>query len=157
MRARPSARLLVLDPAGHVLLFRFIFHPGTNAVQDFWATPGGGVDPGESFTEAAIRELAEETGIQLARLDPPVAERQFELVLINGETVLADERYFVVHTTGRALSQQGWTDFEREVMVEHRWWSIEELAGAVETIYPENLIELILNALTAIEDISEKT
>lgn len=152
MRARPSARPLIFDPAGHVLLFRFIFHPGTIATQAFWATPGGGVDPGESFTEAAIREVDEETGIQVARLDPPIAERQFELELITGETVLADERYFVVHVTDRTLSQLGWTDFEREVMAEHRWWSAEELAAAVETIYPENLIDLIQNALSATEE-----
>ena len=31
-------------------------------------TPGGGIDPGETETEAAVREVREETGFDL---DPP--------------------------------------------------------------------------------------
>ncbi len=30
---------------------------------DNWAVPGGGMDPGESITETAVRETEEETGI----------------------------------------------------------------------------------------------
>lgn len=49
MRKRPSARLLVLDPEHRVLLFRFVFEEGSLAGQDFWATPGGALEPGEDF------------------------------------------------------------------------------------------------------------
>jgi 8-oxo-dGTP pyrophosphatase MutT (NUDIX family) len=47
----------LLDTAGRILLFRFA--PGDRPA--FWATPGGAVDPGESFKAAARRELLEET------------------------------------------------------------------------------------------------
>jgi 8-oxo-dGTP pyrophosphatase MutT (NUDIX family) len=50
---------VVLDPDGRVLLLRYDDPPplGTH-----WLTPGGGIDPGETAREAALRELREETG-----------------------------------------------------------------------------------------------
>ncbi len=56
---RHAARVVLLDPQARVLLMRYDDPPpnGTN-----WSTPGGGLEPGESHHEAALRELAEETG-----------------------------------------------------------------------------------------------
>jgi hypothetical protein len=58
-RRRPSARLLITDPAGRVLLFRFVYQRGALAGQSYWATPGGAVEEGETFAQAAVRELQE--------------------------------------------------------------------------------------------------
>jgi len=55
MRKRPSSRLLVVDPAGRVLLFRFVHMSGPLAGQDFWATPGGALEANESFEVARPR------------------------------------------------------------------------------------------------------
>jgi 8-oxo-dGTP pyrophosphatase MutT (NUDIX family) len=139
MRRRLSARLLILDDAGRLLLFRFVHKTGPLAGQDFWATPGGGVDDGESLEQAAVRELAEETGLRRTSVGPEIARREVVLLLPDGEHVVSDERYFLVRVTDDTLSWANWTALEREVMVEHRWWSCEELSCTGATVWPENL------------------
>lgn len=52
-----GAHTLVYREDGDVLLVR---HEGV----DMWVVPGGGVDDGESFREAARRELGEEAGVE---------------------------------------------------------------------------------------------
>ena len=147
LRPRPSARLLVVDPDGRVLLFRFAFTRGPLAGRVFWATPGGAIEPGESFEDGARRELAEETGLVIADPGPQIARRQFAMRAPEGDPVLADERYFLLRVDPFTLADAGWTDLEREVMTEHRWWTPQELAAAEEKIYPEDLVEMLAGAL----------
>jgi 8-oxo-dGTP diphosphatase len=143
LRTRASSRLLVIDAAGRVLLFRFVYRSGALAGQSFWATPGGELDPGETFAAAAVRELFEETGLQIADAGAEVARRTFAMQLPDGEHVNADERYFVVRVTDAALSREHWTALERDVMAEHRWWSREELVRTKDIVFPENLAEMV--------------
>jgi hypothetical protein len=56
---------------------------------------------------------------------------------------VSDERYFLVRITDDTLSWVNWTAFEREVMVEHRWWSREELIHTEATVWPENLSQML--------------
>jgi 8-oxo-dGTP pyrophosphatase MutT (NUDIX family) len=59
---RSAVRLVVLDTQDRVLLFHThdVDHPDLGS---WWELPGGGIDPGETYLDAAIRELHEETGI----------------------------------------------------------------------------------------------
>jgi 8-oxo-dGTP diphosphatase len=135
---RPAARILLVDDAGRVLLFRFL----PEDRPPFWCTPGGALDPGESYAQAARRELIEETGID-ADPGPEVARRLVEFVTIEGVPVSADERYFRVRADGQAIDCAGHTPLEQRVMLEWRWFTREEIASHCEPIFPEDLLALL--------------
>jgi 8-oxo-dGTP diphosphatase len=50
---------LVYDEAGRLLVIQRRYDPGAG----LWSIPGGRIEPGESDSEALIREVAEETGL----------------------------------------------------------------------------------------------
>jgi len=143
MRRRPSSRLLVLNPERRVLLFRFCFDEGALAGTTFWATPGGALDEGESFEEAAVRELFEETGIIIDSIDEHIAEREVVLPTPDGEKVLSIERFYVVRIAEVVLSNENYTEEEHQVMTEHRWWHDEDLRTTSDTVFPEDLADIL--------------
>jgi 8-oxo-dGTP diphosphatase len=144
MRERPSSRLLVIDPSDRVLLFRFEHNRGVLGGQTFWATPGGGLDPGESFADAARRELMEETGLAVDDPGPEVHRRIVIFRMSEGDVVRADERFFLVRVDSPAISSERWTDLEREVMAAHRWWPAADLSCASEQIWPQDLHDVLV-------------
>jgi 8-oxo-dGTP diphosphatase len=143
MRRRPSSRILVINRNNQVLLFRFVFNEGPLAGRDYWATPGGALEAGESFADAARRELFEETGILTDAVGQEVAEREFVLQLHDGEYVIAEERFFLVRVAGQSISQDHRTPLETEVLIDHRWWSVDELTSASEVVFPETLVAIL--------------
>ena len=144
MRERPSSRLLVIDPLDRILLFRFEHSQGPLAGQQFWATPGGGLDPGESYAQAACRELLEETGLAVGDPGPEVGQRIVTFQMPDGEMVRSDERFFLVRADAVEISAERWTDLERTVMAAHRWWSAAELLSTAEQVWPEDLTDLLV-------------
>ena len=140
---RPTSRWLILDGQGRVLLFRFVYADGPLAGTAFWATPGGGCDPGETYEDAARRELFEETGLSVVDPGPQVARRVVEFCLPDGRMANVDQRFFLLRVEPFALSARGWTDDERQVLTEHRWWSADEIRASREAVWPADLADLV--------------
>jgi len=137
---------LVIDPQERVLLFHFVHTDDALAGHSHWATPGGGLEAGEDFRQAAIRELREETGIAVDDVGDIVGERRFVMRLPSGEDVISMERYYLVRATSQQLSRDGWSEHETRVMAAHRWWSGDDLRQTTETVYPERLLEMLATA-----------
>lgn len=142
---RPAARIILFDREDRLLLFLYHddswFVPGDEpGPADYWATPGGGLEPGESLEQAAHRELREETGFTGVALSPCVVRRETR-IMIRGKLTLCGEHFFVVRLADRApsvdLSAQ--LPDERSVLRDLRWWTIGDLARSTEAVFPPAL------------------
>jgi 8-oxo-dGTP diphosphatase len=144
MRTRPTVRVLLLDPEDRILLMRGRL-PGSAAGPGAWFTVGGGVEPGETVTAAAEREILEETGIGDARLGPVVWTRQGVLPI--PKPTLFEESYLVARCGGGEPARDGWNALERELIEEIRWWTRQELLATSEAVFPPGLADLLEDIL----------
>jgi 8-oxo-dGTP pyrophosphatase MutT (NUDIX family) len=146
MRVREAARLVVLDPQDRVLLFEIeadeVTDPEFPELRRFWMTPGGGVEPGESFDEAARRELLEETGISEATFGPWLWSRE-RRAIYRGEELLSQQRFVLVRAASDVVDISGELVGEDRMFRSYRWWTMPDLLATDEVIRPTHLGPLL--------------
>ncbi|MGU3313358.1 NUDIX hydrolase [Acinetobacter sp. M5A5_2a] len=147
MRIRKSSRLLVINEKHQILLFQFTHTNDALAGQSYWATVGGGLEEGETFEQAACRELYEELGVVRQNVGTHVATRNFEMMLPSAEVVISEERLFIVFIKNEEVNTANWSEHEKLVISKSRWWTFDELSQTEEIVYPNNIPNILVDSL----------
>ena len=142
---RSAVRVVLLDASGRLLLFH-THDPDHPDLGTWWELPGGGIEPGETYCDAAIRELREETGIIAApsEVGPPAWRRR--ATFRHRQTRhIQDEVIAAVRLTvpGPDIDESHRLDYEIEDYFGHRWWPAQDVIRSGERFYPGKLPALL--------------
>jgi ADP-ribose pyrophosphatase YjhB (NUDIX family) len=141
---RHAGRVIVLDPGDRVLLMRYDDELPNGR---HWTTPGGGLNPGEDYAAAAVRELAEETGWTDVTLRHEVLQRSLTMEY-GGRQVHQYERHYLARTQQRDRPLGDVAQMHAaDGIAAWRWWSLAELDSTTEVIWPAELADVIRKVL----------
>ena len=139
---RRAARVLLLDPAGRVLMLHG-WDPARPS-HTYWFTVGGGLEPGETPLDAAVREAFEETGLRLSAADlvGPVRTDTVSFPF-DGSWFSQEQSFFVARAAGTTVDLSRLNEVEQGCIDEARWWSLDALSRTTERFYPADLPSLL--------------
>jgi ADP-ribose pyrophosphatase YjhB (NUDIX family) len=143
---RRAGRVILLDPRDRVLLMRYDDQPPNGR---HWATPGGGLNPGEDYRAGALRELAEETGwSDIALLGEVLVHTR--VLEFDDRVVHQHERLYLARTAQDQREIRGVEAMHvHDGIAAWRWWTLAELDASDEKIWPAGLADLVRGALRA--------
>jgi 8-oxo-dGTP diphosphatase len=122
-------------PAAGVVCLRgdqvLLIRRGTPPRQGEWSLPGGRIEPGERASEAALRELREETGVE--------AELTGLLDVIDG--LFPPQHFVLIDYAARWLSGEPRADDDA---AEARWFQADEAVEIVDWSETKRVIRLAL-------------
>ena len=139
---RTAARVVLLDEEGRIYL-QHASDPMDPLKPAWLELPGGGIHPGESSADAALRELYEETGIRDVNVGPCVWRRRTQFTF-GGWDFDQDEWIHVAWTT----SSGEWKPVHLEALeaaafIGTRFWTLDELASSPLQTWPSRLREFL--------------
>jgi 8-oxo-dGTP pyrophosphatase MutT (NUDIX family) len=142
---RNVVRAVVLDVNRRLLLFH-TQDPTYPELGTWWELPGGGIEAGETYLEAIVRELAEEAGlvIQPDQVGTPSWRRRAEY-RYRGQRRISNEVVVPVQLAvpGPDVDGTGRVEFEAEDYFDFRWWPVEDVRASTERFYPGRLPQLL--------------
>ncbi|MEQ7125692.1 NUDIX domain-containing protein [Actinopolymorpha sp. B11F2] len=145
-----SSGYSVLDADDKVLLLKTT-ESTDPIVGTVWELPGGGIEAGGGWADAAGRELHDETGLttDATHLSEPAWQRT-ATYRYRGHRRLQHERVVMVRLPERQpqVSGRNRTDDERNDCIGSRWWPIEEIVNSSERFYPGRLPSLLPRVLS---------
>jgi 8-oxo-dGTP pyrophosphatase MutT (NUDIX family) len=145
---RRASRVVVVDADGHVLMIEGFdpHHPD----QPYWYTIGGGVEPGETDTDAAVREVWEETGCTIGADDllGPVHHDEGAFSF-EGRTVVQEQVFYGWVTERFDADPAGFAELEARSTIQLAWIDPAAHRARGEAVYPVALEQLVDAVLAA--------
>ena len=132
----PGASAMIFDDAGRVLLQR-------RGDTGQWFIIGGGIDPGETAAQAAVREAKEESGLDVEATRLSGVYTSPEVVYPNGDRCIYVTIAFRCHILGGELTADG------DETLDLQWFEIDRL--------PEMRPDAIARVLDAATERGEAT
>lgn len=97
---------------------------------DGYDFPGGGVDKGERLDAAVIREVKEETGLDVTVGELLHASDDFFVHPRSGKPMHSILLYYRCEVVGGTISDEGFSDFEKDVVRLAEWVDIDTALAA---------------------------